>query len=264
MFEDKTHKALMDQMIQNFTGQISTGEGSFVESVLSPAAVELVQSYMMMAQVLNEAFPQTASFEALKLKAEEYGLDLKTEETQDDLLKRLLLKMQKPSTSGNKNDYLNWALSVDGVGAAKVFPTSRGPGTVDVAVVGIDRRSMALEDIDLVKTYIESVRPVGANVDVVTGEEVMINVSAQVRLGQGHLIETVEETYRQALESYFKEIAFVSDQVSASQAVRILLDVPGVQECLMDRFTLNGSAQNVILGEREVPVVGTLALSVKV
>ncbi|GKT30736.1 hypothetical protein ADUPG1_005617, partial [Aduncisulcus paluster] len=60
-----------------FTGDINTGEGSFVESVLSPAALELVQAYMNMEQVIKEAFPQTASFSALKLKAAEYGLDEK-------------------------------------------------------------------------------------------------------------------------------------------------------------------------------------------
>ena len=264
MFEDKTHKQLLSDMKAAFTGSISTGEGSFVESVLSPAALELVQAYMSMEQVLKEAFPQTASFESLKLKAAEYGLELKDGESQQDLLDRLLLKMQKPSTSGNKNDYLNWALSVEGVGAAKVFPTSRGAGTVDVAVIGTDRRLMDASGLALVQEYIETVRPVGANVSVVTCTEIPINVVAEVTLSDGYTLESVNSLYTAALTDYFKEIAFVNTQVSASQAVRILLDVEGVQECLMDKFTLNGSAQNVDLGERDVAVPGTVNLTVKV
>lgn len=50
-----------------------------------------------------------------------------SEEESDNALKaRLLNVIQKPSTSGNRYDYYNWAMECDGVGAAKVFPLANG------------------------------------------------------------------------------------------------------------------------------------------
>ncbi|HEX2927552.1 MAG TPA: baseplate J/gp47 family protein, partial [Ruminiclostridium sp.] len=43
-------------------------------------------------------------------------------ESDEGLLERLLTKVRTPSTSGNANDYKLWALSVSGIGDAKVFP----------------------------------------------------------------------------------------------------------------------------------------------
>lgn len=50
-----------------------------------------------------------------------------TEEESDNALRaRLLNVIQKPSTSGNRYDYYNWAMECEGVGAAKVFPLANG------------------------------------------------------------------------------------------------------------------------------------------
>lgn len=61
-------------------------------------------------------------------KAELTGIieDGSDEESTKALLERYLTKVQKPSTSGNRYDYYNWAMECEGVGAAKVFPLANG------------------------------------------------------------------------------------------------------------------------------------------
>jgi len=263
LFEDKTQKLLLENMKKAFTGSVSTGEGSFVESVFSPAAIELAQTYVGMEQILKEAFPQTASFESLKLKAEEYGIEVKENETHEDLLDRVLLKMRSPSTSGNKNDYINWAMSVDGVGAAKVFPATKDmPGTVKVYIVGNDRRLVQAVKVQEVSDFIETVRPVGANVEVYSGLETPIHVTAEVKLDHVENLSNVTTAFELALTEYFKDIAFVESQVSASQVVRKLLDLEHVVECIMSTFELNGATQNPVIPDENVPVVGTITLNI--
>ena len=56
------------------------------------------------------------------------------EEDDDSLFNRLLFKVRQPATSGNKNEYLQWATSVAGVGKAIVLPLWNGNGTVKVLI----------------------------------------------------------------------------------------------------------------------------------
>ncbi|WP_413462564.1 baseplate J/gp47 family protein [Kingella kingae] len=46
--------------------------------------------------------------------------------------------MRRPPAGGNQYDYKNWALSVDGVSSAYVYPLRRGLGTVDIAITSGD------------------------------------------------------------------------------------------------------------------------------
>ena len=50
------------------------------------------------------------------------------EETDENLRARFYAQVQAPSTSGNANNYKEWALKVANVGNAKVFPLWDGAG----------------------------------------------------------------------------------------------------------------------------------------
>jgi len=259
MYENKTHTELLKNMKKAFTGVVNTGEGSFVESVLSPAALELVEAYIGMEQILKEAFPQTSSFDALKLKAEEYGLSMKENESHDDLLERLLLKMQKPSASGNINDYLNWARSVNGVGGVKVFPLKNGPGTVEVAVVGLDKKASNSDLLQNVRTFIESVRPIGATVSVVSGQNIDINIEADLRLQKGYTIEMVQPSIETLVNKYFDQMSFELNYVSSGHVGRLLFEAEGVID--YENLRINGQSSSMELGDYGTPVIGTVSLN---
>lgn len=64
------------------------------------------------------------------------------EEDDESLRERLFAKVQLPSTSGNANDYYNWAMACAGIGAAKVFPLADGPGTVKVVVASEEKTAV--------------------------------------------------------------------------------------------------------------------------
>lgn len=83
------------------------------------------------------------------------------EESDAELLTRLLEIIRRPPAGGNKYDYKRWALEVPGVTAAYVYPLRRGPGTVDVAITsagGLPSQEVTLRT----QSHIDDVRPVTA------------------------------------------------------------------------------------------------------
>lgn len=80
-------------------------------------------------------------------------------ESDASLLARLLEIIRRPPAGGNRYDYKNWALSVDGVTSAYVYPLRRGLGTVDIAITSADGVSSE-ETVRRVQAYIDEMRPV--------------------------------------------------------------------------------------------------------
>lgn len=182
------------------------------------------------------------------------------EETTEALRERFLIKVQKPSTSGNKYDYYNWAMECAGVGAAKVFPLSSGPGTVKVVIADAN---MAATDSMLLKSvedHIEELRPIGATVTVASAVEKGINVSARVKLGNGLNLGTVQNLFRAAVEDYLKDHAFDLSYISLARIGNLLLDTAGIED--YTELLLNGTAGNVALNDEEIAVAGTVTLEV--
>lgn len=180
------------------------------------------------------------------------------EETDDALRERFYEKVRMPATSGNAYQYSQWALAVSGVGGAKVFPLDNGPGTVTILVVdGNKEISEALPDI--VAEYIETVRPIGATVTVMspTGKE--INVSALVKLDGSKTMENVAEAFEIGVESLLSNTVFSTNSVSYAKIGSLLLDIPGVED--YSGLLVNSGSGNITIGNKEVPVKGTVVLT---
>lgn len=91
------------------------------------------------------------------------------EETIESVKARLLDRIRQPPLGGSENDYRNWALEVAGVTRAWVYPLNQGPGTVGVSFVRDDDVGSLIPDageVADVQAYIDSLRPVTANVTV--------------------------------------------------------------------------------------------------
>ncbi|AKE61117.1 tail protein [Citrobacter amalonaticus Y19] len=104
------------------------------------------------------------------------------EESDAELLSRLLEIIRRPPAGGNKYDYKRWALEVSGVSAAYVYPLRRGLGTVDVVVTSAG--GLPSQDvIDRTQAYIDDLRPVTAkNTQVIMPAIHTFNVLVKVAL----------------------------------------------------------------------------------
>jgi uncharacterized phage protein gp47/JayE len=182
------------------------------------------------------------------------------EETDKSLRERILTKLQKPSTGGNRYDYYNWALECEGVGAAKVFPLAYGPGTVKVVIADSNRSAAGTDLVNLVAAHIEGIRPIGANVSVVSAREKEINVYAGIKLKNGLNLGAVQNLFKEALTEYLKENAFDVLYISLAKIGNLLLSTAGVED--FSNLLINGAAGNQMLQDEEIAVPGTITLEV--
>lgn len=178
-------------------------------------------------------------------------------ETDEGLRNRLYVKIQLPSTSGNVYDYLNWALNVEGVGNAKVFPLWNGPGTVKVLVIDSDMEiDNTLEN--KVYDYIETVRPIGADVTVISPSALNIDISANIELDGSRDIGEVITEFENKLREYFKGIVFKAISISYARIGSILLDIQGVKD--YTNLLVNNTTGNISIGEEEIPILNNISL----
>ena len=180
------------------------------------------------------------------------------EETDNALRERLYQKVRLPATSGNAYHYKLWALEVPGVGDAKVFPLDGGPGTVTVLVVDSDKLvDKTLEPT--VAAYVETVRPIGASVTIDSPAVKAIDITAKVLLDGSRLLSDVLTDFKARLSNYLKSLVFFDYRVSYAKVGSILLSISGVLD--YDSLTLNSTSGNVLVGAKEIPVMGIVVLT---
>jgi uncharacterized phage protein gp47/JayE len=190
------------------------------------------------------------------------------EDTESDALyrARLLDHIRQPPSGGAANDYVQWALSIAGITRAWVLPLATGPGTVSVAVVEDDEDPITASPAKLteVTDYIETVRPVTAEVSVFTPvlssmdltiqlEPNTAEVQAAVEAELEDLIlrdSAVEGAYKNANENHTGEILLsrINEAISIAQG-----------EVDHKVTLINGVApDDVVPGTNELIVLGTI------
>ncbi|TBL71365.1 baseplate J/gp47 family protein [Paenibacillus thalictri] len=184
------------------------------------------------------------------------------DESDESLVERYLIKVRSPGTSGNKADYVQWALEVPGVGAVQVYPLWQGPGTVRVVVLNADKRAPEEELVEAVQNYIcpatagtgEGRAPIGANVTVDAAEEVPIDIQAKLILSGGATVAAAKSAIEDGVRDYLKQLAFNDSLVRNKRISAILLEVAPIID--FEDFTVNGVTSNIELGPGQVAVLG--------
>lgn len=177
-----------------------------------------------------------------------------TEETDAALLARYLLKVRAPATSGNANHYQEWALSVPGVGQAKVYSLWKGNGTVKVIIVDSNNATASDTLVQAVADYIETVRPIGATITVTSPSPYPIDIYADIK----GVADTT--TVKAAVNAYFSAYGFTSTYISYAQIGKILLDSGVISD--YKNLIVCGGTTNVTLTIDQIPICGTVTLNV--
>jgi uncharacterized phage protein gp47/JayE len=187
-------------------------------------------------------------------------------ESNEEYRARFLQQVRLPSTSGNKADYVKWALEVDGVGGVQVIPLWNGAGTVKMFVIDTDKNPASTQLVQNAQNYIsptpgtgEGKAPVGATVTIVAATAVTINVTATVVRNGSRTLAQIKTDFEAALTSHLGGIAFgIDPSVKYAKVGAILLNVLGVQD--YTALQLNGTTGNIAVGQGAVAVKGTVTL----
>lgn len=178
------------------------------------------------------------------------------EESDSHLRERVLSKLRNPGTGGNAADYKNWALSVDGV--ERVLVTSPAAGKVTVYITASGNAEAGAGLVSRVKAHIEMLRPLGADVTVVSGTAVPVNIAAKITTTEGADREKMTADIEKVFSDYLAECSFKSSTVSYLRIAELLFtesvsDVTG--------YSLNGGTDSITLEQGTFPVPGQVVIS---
>lgn len=181
-------------------------------------------------------------------------------ETDAALFARLDAYKKTPPTSGNDRHYHQWALAVNGVGAASVIRCWDGPGTVKVIIADMALRPVEEELRAEVADYIETQRPVTAEVTVESAAGVPVEVSVTVTTDGTVSKLNTERELTERLAEYLGEIAFTEGaEVVYNRVLAIVMGLPGVTDCA--DLLVGGGTDNVPLDADEIPMLGTVTVN---
>lgn len=193
------------------------------------------------------------------------------EETDESLIERYLIEIQKPATSGNVYHYLQWARETTGIGDARVFSLWSGDNTVKIVIVDEEKQPASSELVILTQEYIDpkgidnstwgagyGEAPIGAYCTVVSAAPVVINIEAVLVIEAGYSMADIKSSIENVLRDYLKEIAFVENHISYSILSSKILDVPGIKE--WSELKINNGTVNVSLESHEVAVLGSVVI----
>lgn len=176
------------------------------------------------------------------------------QESDADLLARYMQIVRTPATSGNKYHYYNWAMSVKGVGGCKVEPlwNGNGTGTVKVIIIDEDYKSASDDIVKRTQEYIDSVRPIGATVTVVSPVPLTMNIT-------GDVVGNVNtDNFKKAIENYLRRKNLDLKYLSSAQVGNLLMDNGATD---YDNLLLNGKTKLTVT-EDQMLTVGTVTLNV--
>jgi uncharacterized phage protein gp47/JayE len=240
------------QFVTTETATIANGTASVTAS-----AAEVGEVYNVPAGTITQQIISISGLSTVTNTAAIGGTD---PESDASLVARLYNYLQKPASSGNIYHYEQWALEVDGVGAVKVVPLWNGPGTVKVIIAGPDKGPVDAAVVANCAEHIESCRPIGATVTVVSAQSLPIDVSATVELESTTTKDIVQEAFTERLAEYLRNIAFDKYEVVYNRIAYMLLDIDGVID--YSSLTVNGGTANITIGADQVPVAGTVVINI--
>jgi uncharacterized phage protein gp47/JayE len=186
-------------------------------------------------------------------------------ETDAALKTRYYNLLRTPATSGNKYAYKNWALEVQGVGDAQVYPLGHGDSTVDVVIIDSDKKPADSDLVAEVQEYIdpdsagkgEGAAPIGARCYVSSAAGLEINLS--VKLTTSSVKAEIEAAVKKTIVEYLAEIAFQKAYVSYAQIGNAIIGVEGVTD--YENLEINGGTANITVPDRSVAIIGQVVFS---
>lgn len=181
------------------------------------------------------------------------GFDDEDDET---YRQRILDYLAEDATNANEAQYRQWAMSVTGVQKAVVKGAeSAGAGNVNVYISAIDS-TVSPELIQAVKSYIESVQPINATLNVYSLTYTPIDVAATVVLKTGYTTDDVKTEFTQAFEDYLKT---VENTISYFKVSDLLYACSGVED--VTSYTLDGDTESITLADTDYPTVGGVVIA---
>lgn len=195
------------------------------------------------------------------------------EEDNESLYARYIEHLNEKPFGGNVADYKIKTRSIEGVGAAKVFPIWNGVGTVKIVFLDSNYNVPTKELVDKVQTTLDPIQnqgkglglaPVGHLVTVKGAQGMDIKINTNLVLNKDITIGQVQQDIENTIKEYLLNLRkrwYEEDNIiiRISQIEARILNVQGIADLF--NTSINGEKENLSLGVEEVPILKEVVLS---
>lgn len=205
-------------------------------------------------------------------------------ESDDHLRARLLSSQSWIAYGGNVADYLDMTSKIDEVGAAQIYPTWNGGGTVKVVILNNDLMPASASLVQKVKNTLDpedkqaegyGLAPIDHAVTVTAPEKLVVNVTIAVKFDDSKVVRYVKENITKAIEGYFQSLREdwsdinqrlgrgYEQTIYRSKILSQVMLTEGVVNAKLP--SLNGKDADIDLvfnnAKSQLPVVGTVTIN---
>ncbi|MGL5721594.1 MAG: baseplate J/gp47 family protein [Brevinema sp.] len=177
------------------------------------------------------------------------GTDAETDES----LRLRCLAMWRGLSGANKDAYISWAKSVEGIENVKVFPLSRGAGSVDVVCTAVGNSIPSEDLLDEVLAVIEKKRPLGADIRVRAPFELVLNTSVEAVFLPNY--EASKQIIEDVVDKYFRSLGIGAD-FEPSALTSQIMQVDGIKSVRIS------SPETTRISDLQIARLGTLTVTV--
>ncbi len=205
-------------------------------------------------------------------------------ESDDHLRARLLSSQSWIAYGGNVADYLDMTSKIDEVGAAQIYPTWNGGGTVKVVILNNDLMPASASLVQKVKNTLDpedkqaegyGLAPIDHAVTVTAPEKLIVNIDISVKLDDTKVARYVKDSITKAIEGYFQSLredwSDINQRLGRGYEQTIYRSKILSQVMLTERVvnaklpSLNGKDADIDLvfnnAKSQLPVVGTVTIN---
>lgn len=205
-------------------------------------------------------------------------------ESDDHLRARLLSSQSWIAYGGNVADYLDMTSKIDEVGAAQIYPTWNGGGTVKVVILNNDLMPASASLVQKVKNTLDpedkqaegyGLAPIDHAVTVTAPEKLVVDVTIAVKFDDSKVVRYVKENITKAIEGYFQSLREdwsdinqrlgrgYEQTIYRSKILSQVMLTEGVVNAKLP--SLNGKDADIDLvfnnSKSQLPVVGTVTIN---
>ena len=131
----------------------------------------------------------------------------------------------------------------------------KGPGTVKV-IVANDNNIVSNEIVQKCQEHIDSVRPIGASVTVITPDALDITITANIYMEEGYSSTVAKLEFEDNLNSY---LMGCDGTIVYTRIASCLGSVIGVAD--YSELKINGITSNISYDDEKLPMVKLIVLS---
>lgn len=188
------------------------------------------------------------------------------DEDMEHLYERYKERVSEIIVAGNVPWYKNLVKEVTGVGDCKGYECmdenkQHANNNVLLIITDSNRKKASDELIQKVSDHVEEKRLVGAKVNIISANELNIDVYAKIVYNSKVTTEDkIKEEIKEAIQKYFAALDFLTEYVSVYKINSIIFSIADVID--VRGVKLNGLEENVNVAGDEIPVFNDLTVEV--